>query len=154
MPSNRSIQLLVVTLTLIVALVFAVAGVQKLRLPDPTATMIGRYVDSPQGVRAIGCMEIGMALWLLSFRTPRLAGGAAAIALIGFSVMIAVELNRGASALPCGCLETRPGLEAPHAIRRGLWISLARNGFLILCATGAAWLATPDKNGEMLNSEG
>ncbi len=144
MPTHRPLQILVATSTILVALVFFVAGVQKLRVPDPTVTMIGRYIDSPQAVRAIGFMEIGLATWMLSFRTPRLAGGAAALALAGFSVLIAVELQRNAP-LPCGCLETRPGLESPHAIRRGLWVSLGRNAFLILCATSVAVLATSDK---------
>ena len=91
MPTSRThrpVQFVVVTATILVALVFAAAGVQKVRKPDPTSTMVGRYIDSPQGVRAIGFMELGMALWLLSFRTPRIANGAAAAALVGFLSLI------------------------------------------------------------------
>lgn len=148
MSRFKPVQLLVATCTILVALVFVVAGVQKLRVEDPAMTMVGRYISSPQAVRAIGCMEIGLALWLLSFRMPRLAPATAAVALAGFSVLIGIELGRGASALPCGCLEIRPGLTNPHEIRRGLWMSLGRNGLLILCALTAAGLATPDNRAE------
>ena len=138
------------TTTILVALVFAAAGVQKIRNPDPFGTMLGHYVDTKQGVTAVGCMEIGLALWLLSFRTPRLASSFAAIALVAFTLLIVFELSRNAP-LPCGCLEATPGAENPQSIRQGLYVSIGRNVFLILCALVAAGLAESDKRPEAEN---
>ena len=123
--------------TIVVALVFAAAGCKKLITADAGVTMVGRYLPTPSGVRALGCMEVAMALWLLSGRNPKLAPATAAAILIGLSLLIGAELQRNAP-LPCGCLPTFPG-EDPFAARRELWVGVARNGFLIvLCVLTAA----------------
>jgi hypothetical protein len=118
--------------TFIVAAVFLAAGVMKLHTGDPGGTMVSRYFQGADGARAVGCIEVGLALWLISLRTPRLAGLVATIALLALSAAIGLELNRERP-LPCGCLEARPGMD-PFVVRHGLWLSLARNGFLIVMA--------------------
>jgi hypothetical protein len=138
MKLSTSTQILRAVAILIVAGVFALAGVQKIRSGNPGETMVGRYFTGADGVRALGCIEVGVALWMLSFRNPRLAGIVTAGILAAFGGLIAMELYRERP-LPCGCLQTRPGAN-PFDVRTGLWISLARNVFLCFLALLSAWL--------------
>jgi hypothetical protein len=143
MKLSTSTQILRAVAILIVAGVFALAGIQKIRSGDPGETMVGRYFTGADGVRALGCIEVGLALWMLSFRNPRLAGLVTAGILAAFAGLIAMELLRERP-LPCGCLQTRPGAN-PFDVRTGLWISLGRNVFLCLLALLSAWL-TPGED--------
>lgn len=138
MNGERSVNFLRWVATAIVAATFLVAGASKVWHPDAGVTMVGRYLRTPNAVRALGCMEIAMALWLLTGRNARLAPVTAAAALAGMALLIGAELQRNAP-LPCGCLPMRPGVLDPFAARRGLWVSLGRNAFLIvLCGMSAA----------------
>jgi hypothetical protein len=134
--------MLFILATLIVAATFCVAGATKIIRPAASPSMVDRYLPSAESVRAVGLIEVGMALWLVSLRTPRWAAGFAAVVLGAFTVLIAIELSRTAP-LPCGCLPATPGGMDPFAVRRGLWIGGGRNVFLIgLCALSAV-LAPP-----------
>lgn len=124
----------------LVAAVFVIAGVHKIT-GDYSDTMVQRALSSPQAVKALGYAEIGLALWLLSFKTPRLSAAVTLLALLGFTTLIALELNRTAP-LPCGCLEVRPGMD-PHAVRASLWASVGRNGILMILTTVSIVLAMP-----------
>jgi uncharacterized membrane protein YphA (DoxX/SURF4 family) len=139
----RSEDLLKWTATVIVAATFLLAGLGKIAWPTTAApSMIDRYFPSGQSVRAVGLIEVGLALWLLSMRTPGWAAAFAGLVLAGFTALIIAELAR-TQPLPCGCLPSTPGAMDPFAIRKGLWIGVGRNVFLIgLCAL-SAWLARP-----------
>jgi uncharacterized membrane protein YphA (DoxX/SURF4 family) len=139
----RPDQLLWLTATLLVAVTFFVAGSGKVLAPAANPSMVDRYLDSAQSIRAVGLIEVGLALWLISARTPRWAAAFAAFALTVFSILIAIELNR-TRPLPCGCLPMVPGVDS-FAIRKGLWISLGRNVFLIAMCALSAWLSLPLK---------
>jgi hypothetical protein len=135
-------QLLRITCTFVVAGVFVAAGVSKVLSEADDQTMVARFMQSPQAVKAVGFAEIGLAMWMVSFHLPKLAQTVAIGLLVTFTVLIAVELGRE-NPRPCGCLEARPGLEDPHAVRRGLYVSIARNGVLIGMSAGAIVLALP-----------
>lgn len=124
----------------LVATVFVIAGYHKIT-GDSSFTMVSRALPSPQAVRALGFAEIGLALWLLSLKTPRLSAAVTLITLAGFTGLILLELNRSAP-LPCGCLEVRPGAD-PFAVRAGLWASAGRNGILMILTTLSIVLAMP-----------
>jgi len=138
-------QLLRVCCVLIVAGVFVISGVSKITGNGQEGSMVARYLNSVETVRALGFAEIALALWMLSFRMPRLSVGIAAGALLGFTVLIGVELNRE-KPLPCGCLQATPGIQDPHAIRRGLWGSIGRNGVLVSLSVVAIMLATDPRS--------
>ncbi len=137
-------QLLRFSCVLVVAGVFVVSGASKVMSDGQDLSMVGRYLNSVQSVKALGFAEIGLALWMLSFRMPRMSVGIAAAALVGFTVLIAVELNRE-KPLPCGCLQASPGVENPHAVRRGLWLSIGRNGVLMALSVVAIALSADPK---------
>jgi len=142
MADTRAVTLLRITCVGTLAAVFLLAGVQKLTAGDAGVTLLSRYVDSARAVQALGVFEIGLAAWLLSFRTPRLSAGVVIVVLLGFSVVIGLELRRE-QPLPCGCLRVTPGATSPHEVRRGLWISLGRNATLILLGAMNVILALP-----------
>lgn len=127
---------------IVVASVFVIAGVAKVMTPDEAGTMVARYLNSPQTVRALGLCEIGLALWMISGYLPRFSMSVAAGVLVVFAVMIGVELQRN-QPLPCGCLEMTPGQTDPQAIRRGLWVSIARNGALVGLSVVSILLTAP-----------
>jgi uncharacterized membrane protein YphA (DoxX/SURF4 family) len=132
------------TATLIVAATFLLAGAGKVASPSGALSLVDRYLSSAQSVRAVGLIEIGLALWLVSGRTPGWAAAFAGLSLAGFTGLIAVELSR-TQPLPCGCLPTTPGAMDPFAVRKGLWIGIGRNVFLIALCGVSAWLAQPFK---------
>ena len=139
-PETLSLRILRVSAAVLVALTFLIAGGQKLLHPDVGISMLARYATNPRAVAAIGCGELAIGLWLVSFRFPRAAASVAIAALLGFSVLIGLELRR-TQPLPCGCMPLFPGATEPHAIRRGLWVAEGRNAFLILLAAGSALLS-------------
>ncbi len=128
----------------VVAGVFVLAGVGKIWMADADTggNMVARYLNSPQAVKAVGFAEIGLAMWMLSFHLPRLSASVAAGVLVVFSILIYSEIQRD-KPLPCGCLPTTPGMDNPHEIRSGLWISLTRNGFLTGLTIVSIVLAPP-----------
>jgi uncharacterized membrane protein YphA (DoxX/SURF4 family) len=129
---------------IIVAGVFVLAGVGKVMSPDEAGTMVARFLKSPQTVRALGLCEIGLALWMLSGYLPRLSMSVAAGVLVVFILMIGAELQRN-QPLPCGCLPLSPGQNDPHVIRRGLWMSIGRNGVLVGLSVVAILLTAREK---------
>ena len=143
----RSEDLLKWTATAIVAAAFLLAGAGKIAWPTTAApSMIDRYLPSGQSVRAVGLIEVGLALWLLSMRTPGWAAAFAGLVLTGFTALIVVELVR-TQPLPCGCLPMTPAAMDPVAIRRGLWVGVGRNVFLVGMCAVSAWLARPAHSG-------
>lgn len=127
---------------IVVAGVFVIAGVAKVMRPDEAGTMVARYLNSPQTVRALGLCEIGLALWMVSGYLPRFSMSVAAGVLVVFALMIGVELQRN-QPLPCGCLEMTPGQTDPQSIRRGLWLSIGRNGVLVGLSVVSILLTAP-----------
>lgn len=137
---SLALKALRVSAAFVVALTFLIAGAQKLLHPDVGISMLARYAANPRAVAAVGCGELAIGLWLISFRFPRAAASVAIAALLGFSVLIGLELRR-TQPLPCGCMPLLPGATEPHAVRRGLWVAEGRNAFLILLAAGSALLS-------------
>jgi uncharacterized membrane protein YphA (DoxX/SURF4 family) len=129
---------------IVVAGVFVLAGVGKVMNPDEAGTMVGRYLKSPETIRAVGFCEVGLALWLISAYLQRFAMSVGVGVLVAFTLMIGVELQRS-QPLPCGCLEATPGQMEPHAVRRGLWVSIGRNGVLVGLSVVAILLIPPGR---------
>jgi uncharacterized membrane protein YphA (DoxX/SURF4 family) len=128
----------------VVAGVFAWSGWTKVSAgPDAHAfSMVGRYLDSADAVKALGLAELGLAAWMLSGRMPRLSGGVVMAALAAFTALIAIELTR-ADPRDCGCVrQVIPGQDE-SSIRSGLWISIGRNVGLIALAGLSIALSPP-----------
>ena len=127
----------------IVGAVFLASGVLKFLHADSTSyTIVSYYLQSPDSQRALGCLEVALALWIFSVRMPRLAFAVSILAFIAFTWIIGIELNK-TSPRACGCFELKPGFNDPERIRMGLWISVVRNIILVLISIFAI-LTTPD----------
>ncbi|HEX8323692.1 MAG TPA: MauE/DoxX family redox-associated membrane protein [Tepidisphaeraceae bacterium] len=122
----------------VVALALLAAGGTKLLRTEPSVTMINRYLPTPKAVRAGGCLEIALALWLISGRSPKLAPTVAAAALAGMALLVVSELRRDAP-LPCGCFPTRTAPTDTAAVRQELSVAVGRDVFLaMLCGLAGA----------------
>ncbi|HEY0009062.1 MAG TPA: MauE/DoxX family redox-associated membrane protein [Tepidisphaeraceae bacterium] len=117
--------------TVLLALVFVAAGASKMLRTSDEVTMLTRFIDNPQAIKGLGCLEVGLGLWLLSLRTPRLTGALTAAALVLFTAAIGWELTYDRP-LPCGCAT----LVTPDSadVRRDLWLAIGRNSVLLLLA--------------------
>lgn len=142
--SFAALRRLRVVATGIVAVALLAAGGWKLFRPDPSVTMMSRYLQSPRATRAGGCLEIALALWLISGRSPKLAPVTAAGALVGLSILIGSEIQRDAP-LPCGCFPTRANPQGASAVRYELSVALGRNAFLVVLCGVAVWLDPSDE---------
>ena len=122
------------TATLLVALALLVVGVREILRPDPAVTTaVDRYLDTPRGRRAGGCMEAALALWLVSGRNPKLAPAVVAAAVAGLGLMAAAELRRDRP-LPSGLGPAPAVALATAATRSELSVAVARQAFLVgLC---------------------
>ncbi len=111
--------------------VFAVSGSVKVASPSGTAVAMVRFglLRSPSAgvARAVGGGELVLAMLIAALADTGAPLAAAAVALIGLSVLIATALIRG-ERFPCGCF-------GPSNEPLSYW-SLLRNGLLILlCAS-------------------
>lgn len=132
--------------TAIVAVALLTAGGWKLFRPDPAVTMLSRYLPSPRAARAAGCLEIAVALWLLSGRSPKLAPAVTAGGLAGMMLLIGGELRRDRP-LPCGCFPVHRTAASTPAVRQELSVAIGRDAFLILlCGLSGALTPAPTED--------
>lgn len=128
-------------LRVVLAVVFILAAVGKLRsgvMGDAPQTVYDAWlgVGTVWHYLFIG-FEFLLAAWLLSGLWPRWSSGAAAVVLVAFSIVIAVEMRRSAPR-PCGCLGGGVVEQLmPDDIHAALRQSLVMNGVLVLAAV---WL--------------
>lgn len=94
---------------LVLAGVFGIAGLTKLRDPSAAASamMHFRIVRKHRGwsARALGVLELGIAAALVIGQGSAVPAFAAALLLGAFATLIASALRRGES-FPCSCLST------------------------------------------------
>jgi protein-disulfide isomerase len=115
---------------IVLAAVFASAGIAKARRPAATAETaqalgVPRPLGRPLGVLLPG-VELALAVWLVSGRGARSAAVAAALVLIAFSLVLLRALRAGRRPA-CNCF----GATSTEPIGPG---TLARNGALVLVA--------------------
>ncbi|MGC4033991.1 MAG: hypothetical protein QM754_20105 [Tepidisphaeraceae bacterium] len=125
-PAIKRLRRLALT---VVAAGLLTAGGWKLYRPDSGITMLSRYLQTPKAIRAAGCLELALALWLVSGRNPKLAPGVAAATLLGLAVLVGGELRRD-HPLPSGSFPHRGALLDSAAVRRELSVALGRDAFL------------------------
>lgn len=121
----------------VLAGVFAWAGVAKLARPAATAAVLRAFGLPGASVLARGVPTVELALAGLLLGRPR-AGGLAALALLAlFSGLLATRLARGgAGEVACGCFG---GTRSTG----GATVELARNGLLSGLAVAALGAPTP-----------
>ncbi len=110
--------------------VMAWAGVAKLRTPAATTASF-RSLGIPFAAawsRVVPAVELGV--FVLCVVLPRVGASAAAVLLTLFTVLLGVHVGRG-SMVSCGCF----GSADPAPVT---WITLVRNGALIVIAVSAA----------------
>jgi uncharacterized membrane protein YphA (DoxX/SURF4 family) len=120
---------------LALAVVFAWAGVAKLRTPAATAATFRALRLPAHGVlaRTVPLAELALAALLVA--APRFGGPVAVVLLGGFTLLLARRLGRGET-VSCGCFGS--ARQAPIAAT-----DLVRNGLLIGLAVAVAVLAAP-----------
>jgi hypothetical protein len=125
--------IILLTLRLCLAVLFAAAASHKIRDPLAFRDTLGRYellpaaLVGPAGAALMGA-ELVIAVTVLF---SRIASMAAAIVLAGYTVAIAVNLARGRTDLNCGCMG--PAASAPISG----WL-VARNVLLVATALAAS----------------
>ena len=92
----------------VLAAVFAVAGVAKLRAPDAFAGVVANYRLLPDRlVRPVAWLlpplEVALALCVLLPVTRVPAAAALCVLLLLFAGAMAVNLRRGRTGIDCGC---------------------------------------------------
>lgn len=122
---------------LVLAAVFALAAVTKLRALDEFTGVVHNYRVLPEVlVRPVAYglppLEAAIALGLLIDPTRTLAAGGAAALLLGFALAMAVNILRGRVQIDCGCF-------ASTLKQQISWALVGRNVVLI----GLALLAMP-----------
>jgi len=122
---------------LLLAVVFATAGLAKLRALDEFAGVVHNYRLLPEPLvrpvaLALPPFELLVALGLLLEPTRSLAALAAAALLLAFALAMAINLGRGRVDIDCGCF-------ASTLKQRIGWGLVARNLILV----GLALLAVP-----------
>ena len=137
---------LALTVSLVLAAIFGVAAVTKLRAPDVFAGVVENYRLLPRGLvrpvaLALPPVEFTAALGLLVPATRPLAAAAAVLLLLVFAAAMAVNLGRGRSDIDCGCFV---GLLR----QRISWALVARN--LLLAAGGLPLVVAGDGAGRAL----
>jgi hypothetical protein len=121
------------TARLVLAAVFAMAAVAKLRALDEFIGVVHNYRILPECLvrpvaHALPGLEAAIALALLLEPTRSVAAMAAAAVLALFAVAMAVNLARGRVAIDCGCF-------AATLRQRISWALVGRNVALIALAT-------------------
>ncbi len=118
----------------VLAAVFALSAVGKLRAWDAFVGIVENYQILPRvAVRpvayALPVAELAVAVGVLFATTRRYAAIAALVLLAVFSVAITVNLGRGRRHIDCGCFGF-----GPSARQTLSWWLVARNGALIALA--------------------
>lgn len=120
----------------VLAGVFAWAGVAKLARPAATAAVLRAFALPGASVLARGVPAVELALVGLLLARPR-AGGLAALGLLAlFSGLLVTRLARGAGDVACGCFG---GTRSTG----GAAVELVRNGLLGGLAVAALGAPTP-----------
>ena len=128
---------------LLLAAVFAAAGVSKILSPEPFRATLRKLMPAPLAAgasRAIPALELALSAWLLTGVAARQAAGVAIVVLLAFTAVLLRMLRRGLSG--CGCFG-----EAVDSAPAGL----ARNVILIALA---ACVALPETTPEGPWSDG
>jgi hypothetical protein len=126
-------------LSLVLALVFGVSAIPKLRHPRGflLVVLIYRVLPPRPGrlyARLLPPLELLIALLLLSGTAVRLAATVAAALLLSFIVAVAVNMRRGRD-LDCHCFGHATG-------RRIGWTLLLQDGALLVACIAVATFAT------------
>jgi uncharacterized membrane protein YphA (DoxX/SURF4 family) len=135
-PSMSLDPALALTAALVLAGIFAAAGLTKLRAPEAFAAVIENYRVLPNGLvpvtaRALPVIELAAAIGLAFPATRSPASGVIALLLIAFALAMAINLGRGRRDIDCGCFI---GL-----LRQKLsWPLVARNILLAMIAVALA----------------
>lgn len=86
---------------------FGVAGLQKLRSVSWYATLMARYLDRkavPHAwVRLVACVELGCCALLLVPATSAAGLALACVLLLGYALLMFLQLRRGKADMNCGC---------------------------------------------------
>ncbi|WP_119681411.1 MauE/DoxX family redox-associated membrane protein [Indioceanicola profundi] len=136
---------LVVYGQVLLALVFSVAGAQKLRQREEFVGIVRNFRILPPRVaepaaRLLPFAELALAAALLVPTLLQVTGGVAFLLLAIFSLAVAVNLVRGRQNIDCGCFRTGAGQHLS-------WWMVARNlglmGLALLLATKPATAAAP-----------
>ncbi len=127
---------LILTGALVLAGIFASAGLTKLRAPEAFAAVVANYRVLPDALvpaaaRLLPVVELAGAIGLLFPTTRPLAAAVIAVLLMAFAGAMALNLRRGRHDIDCGCFI---GL-----LRQRLsWPLVARNLVLALAAFALA----------------
>lgn len=159
---------------LVLALVFAWAGVWKLAFPQARSlaarTALARILNSKQravtAFRALGCVEIAAAVLLLVPPARLWALALATLLTLGFVAYLALAW-RIAPEAPCGCMGGRAvGISWRSLARAGVLLALSVAGWpvrefwgsalaaapwlvpLLVLELGALWLLSPEFGGQ------
>jgi hypothetical protein len=115
----------------------AVSKIVERQTPRASTTIFDEITRQSKVIRySVVGMEVCVAAWLIAGRLLPIASLMLLVMLTAFTGLIAAELSKG-DPRACGCFGANRAAQDPAAIRRGLVVSLVRNGFL-LTATG--WL--------------
>lgn len=119
----------------LLAAVFATAGVAKLRAPRrTTATFAALGLPAPAGLaRAVPLGELALAVLLLA--APAVGGALALAALAGFTTLLVRSLQAGLR-VDCGCFGSAG--DEPMS-----FVEVTRNGLLAVLAAGALFASGP-----------
>jgi Methylamine utilisation protein MauE len=86
---------------------FGVAGLQKLRSVSWYATLMARYLDRKAvphvWVRLVACVELGCCALLLVPATSAAGLALACVLLLGYALLMFLQLRRGKADMNCGC---------------------------------------------------
>lgn len=140
MPMSSRTQLAILSFILraLLAVVFIVAAVGKLRSgmdPAATPTIYDLWIRNGSIWHYLFITgEFLLGAWLLSGLRPRLAAGAALVLLAIFSGLIAYETTKHAPR-DCGCAGGGRVVEVtPEDVRKGLYLRLMANGVYMIAA--------------------
>jgi uncharacterized membrane protein YphA (DoxX/SURF4 family) len=127
-------------IVLLLAFVFALAGISKLLSPDRFRATLRKLM--PLGaatvmVRAIPLTELLLAAWLVSGLAPRQAAGIAIIVLLMFTAALLRMLRKGLGG--CGCFGEAADSAPAGLVRNVLLIALAACVALPQNASDGPW---------------
>mgnify|MGYP001818878656 FL=1 len=97
----------VIAAILFLVWLFGVAGVQKLRSVSWYATLMARYLDRQEvpyaWVRFVAAVELACCVLLLVPATSAAGLALACVLLLGYALLMFLQLRRGKADMNCGC---------------------------------------------------
>jgi len=97
----------VIAAILFLVWLFGVAGLQKLRAVSWYAALMARYLDRREvphaWVRLVAAVELGCCVLLLTPATSSAGLALACVLLLGYALLMFLQLRRGKADMNCGC---------------------------------------------------